>query len=31
MRIGGRSLNADWVEMLMGFPSGWTRLEENER
>lgn len=20
-------LNADWVEALMGYPSGWTRIE----
>lgn len=25
--VGGQ-LNADWVELLMGWPSGWTRLPE---
>jgi hypothetical protein len=27
-RLGG-SLNADWVEWLMGFPVGWTNLTES--
>ncbi len=27
-QIGGQ-LNPDWVEMLMGLPKGWTRLEES--
>ena len=22
-------LNPDWVEKLMGFPAGWTRLDED--
>jgi DNA (cytosine-5)-methyltransferase 1 len=27
--IGGGSLNPMWVEWLMGFPSGWTDLEDS--
>ena len=28
--VAGGSLNADWVEWLMGWPIGWTRLESIE-
>lgn len=27
MHVEGGRLNPDWVELLMGFPAGWTRLE----
>lgn len=28
--VSGGSLNADWVEWLMGYPIGWTSLESQE-
>ena len=29
--VGGNILNPDWVEWLMDFPRGWTRLEKIQR
>jgi hypothetical protein len=28
--VSGGQLNPQWVEWLMGFPTGWTDLEESE-
>jgi hypothetical protein len=29
-RVDGGRLNPDWVEMLMGFPAGWTVIDSPE-
>jgi len=29
LRTGGE-LNPEWIEVLMGFPTGWTDLEDSE-